>query len=218
LCRNVCRTITTIITITTNVQGYAPDLLQRSTPKRTARELLLTKDMGLNAIRLEGKLQDDDLFMQASALGLMVMPGICCCDAWQSWDAWSNHTYTVAMESMASQLRRLKQHPSIVFFFYSSDQLPPPHVEAGYLKVFAQERWAVGKIQSASNTVSPITGASGVKMAGPYGWVRCDFKFGFASSFGGAALVKGSVHGRPWHQINCTHAPLAHRASSLTNH
>ena len=42
---------------------------------------------------------------QASALGLMMMPGICCCDAWQTWSHWSNHTYEVAMESLTSQVQ-----------------------------------------------------------------------------------------------------------------
>ena len=65
--------------------GWAPDLLQRMSPKRHARALRITKDLGLNAIRLEGKLQDDDLFEQCDELGIMVLPGICCCDAWQSW-------------------------------------------------------------------------------------------------------------------------------------
>lgn len=81
------------ITMTSQGGGWSPDLLQRNTPMRNAQQLLLTQDIGLNAIRLEGKLQDDDLFEQASAMGLMVLPGICCCDAWQQWDHWTNNTY-----------------------------------------------------------------------------------------------------------------------------
>eukprot|EP00729_Bicosta_minor_P017911 gene17911-21767_t len=138
---------------------------------RNAQQLLLTQDIGLNAIRLEGKLQDDDLFEQASAMGLMVLPGICCCDAWQQWDHWTNNTYNLAMNAMSDQLKRLRRHPSVVLFLYSSDQLPTEHVEAGYLNVFKEEKWAVGKVNSAADTYSPLSGHSGVKMAGPYGWV-----------------------------------------------
>jgi exo-1,4-beta-D-glucosaminidase len=44
--------------------GWAPDLLQRMTPERHAQELAYVRHLGLNAVRLEGKLQDDDLFQQ----------------------------------------------------------------------------------------------------------------------------------------------------------
>ena len=37
--------------------GWAPDLLQRMSTQRHARMLRLSKDLGMNAIRLEGKLQ-----------------------------------------------------------------------------------------------------------------------------------------------------------------
>lgn len=44
--------------------GWAPDLLQRMTPERHAQELAYVRHLGLNAVRLEGKLQDDALFSQ----------------------------------------------------------------------------------------------------------------------------------------------------------
>lgn len=150
--------------------GYAPDLLQRMTHSRTRREMLLTKDMGLNAIRLEGKLQDDDLFDQCAELGILVLPGICCCDAWQSWDVWTANTHQVATASLRAQVKRLRRFPSVISFLYSSDDLPPPDVERAYLDVFESERWAVGLVSSASYKNSTLTGVSGVKMAGPYGW------------------------------------------------
>lgn len=151
--------------------GWAPDLLQRVTRVRNTQQLRLSRDLGLNTIRLEGKFQDDDFFAQASALGLMVLPGLCCCDAWQQWDVWTNHTFDVAMRSMVDQVKRLRAHASVVAFLYSSDQLPPPNVERGYLNVFATERWANGMIASAADDVSTLTGPTGVKMSGPYGWV-----------------------------------------------
>ena len=100
------------------------------------------------------------------------------------------------MESLRSQVKRLRRFPSVVTFLYSSDQLPPPEVEQAYLDVFRSERWAVGLINSAvrldasqSLLISPafavpslerltrmswrqsyvhskLSGVSGVKMAG----------------------------------------------------
>ena len=55
----------------------------------------------------------------------------------------------VAVESLRSQVKRLRRFPSVVTFLYSSDQLPPPEVEQAYLDVFHSERWAVGLINSA---------------------------------------------------------------------
>ena len=187
--------------------GWAPDLLQRVTHRRNAQQLHLARDLGLNTIRLEGKFQDDDFFAQASALGLIVLPGLCCCDAWQNWEVWTNHTYAVAMASMSDQVKRLRAHASVAAFLYSSDQLPPPHVEAGYLRVFKEQRWANGLIASAADTTSTLTGPSGVKMAGPYGWVppnywytdtntrRYGSAFGFATEIspGAAPLTLDSM-------------------------
>ena len=75
-------------------------------------------------------------------------------------------SYNLAMNAMSDQLKRLRRHPSVVLFLYSSDQLPTEHVEAGYLNVFKEEKWAVGKVNSAADTYSPLSGHSGVKMAG----------------------------------------------------
>ena len=146
--------------------GWAPDLLQRSTSQRLAQELRLTRDLGLNAIRLEGKFESDELFERASALGLLMIPGICCCDTWQQWDVWTEHTLEQARASIADQVKRLRRHASIALFMYSSDKLPIPSVEKVYLQVFKEERWANGLVASAANDISTLTGGTGVKMAG----------------------------------------------------
>ena len=175
--------------------GWAPDLLQRVTARRNAQQLRLTRDLGLNLVRLEGKFQDDDFFRQASALGLLVLPGICCCDAWQNWAQWNNGTFATAMASVRDQVRRLRGHASAAAFMYSSDELPPPHVEAGYLAVFAGERWAGGLFASAADDVSTLSGPTGVKMAGPYGWVPPNYWWtgthtrAFGSAFGFATEI-----------------------------
>ena len=152
-------------------------------------------------------MQDDDLFEQCDALGIMVLPGICCCDAWQSWDVWTDATHKLAAESLRSQVKRLRRFPSMTTFLYSSDQLPPPEVEQSYIDVFQTERWQTGLISTASYLNSTLTGVSGVKMAGPYGWVppnywytdtdeeRVGTAFGFATEIspGAAPLTLDSM-------------------------
>ena len=40
------------------------------------------RNLGLNTIRFEGKFEDEDLYDRMDAMGLMGLPGLCCCDAW----------------------------------------------------------------------------------------------------------------------------------------
>ncbi len=85
--------------------------------------------------------------------GILTIPGFCCCDAWQHWKYWKDEQYYVAGESLRSQLKRLRIHPSTLVFFYSSDELPPVDVEKEYLRVFAEERWNNPVLASASGNL-----------------------------------------------------------------
>ena len=68
--------------------GWAPDLLLRMTAARHRQELLLARSCGLNALRFEGKLQSDDIFSIADEMGMLMIPGLCCCDSWMRWEHW----------------------------------------------------------------------------------------------------------------------------------
>lgn len=151
--------------------GWAPDLFLREPREWLHSHFVYVRDMNLNTIRLEGKMDDDYFFELADEFGILTMPGWCCCDAWQHWPAWTPQTYRVAAESLRSQVKRLRIHPSVLVFLYSSDELPPLDVEKLYLYVFKQEAWPNPVLSTASNYTSPITGPSGVKMSGPYSWV-----------------------------------------------
>lgn len=150
--------------------GYSPDLFLRHAPAWQARHLQLARDLGLNALRLEGKMEDDAFYAEADRLGLVVLTGWCCCDAWQHWTAWGEEQHVVANASLATQVRRLRVHPSAVAFFYGSDEAPPPPIEADFLRVFEAEAWMDGVVAAASALTTPGGGPTGVKMAGPYAW------------------------------------------------
>jgi len=150
--------------------GWAPDMMLRQDPAREEEEMRYTRDMGLNTIRLEGKLVDEHLFDLADRYGILVLAGWCCCDHWERWRAWKDEDYTIATESLRSQVGRLKKHASILAFFYGSDNTPPKRVEALYLQVFKDESWPDPYVSSASDRRTTI-GLSGVKMTGPYDYV-----------------------------------------------
>ena len=150
--------------------GWAPDLFLRASKERHEAELNYVRHMNLNAIRLEGKMNDDYFFELADQLGILILPGWCCCDSWQHWDEWKEEEYHVAIESMSTQLKRLRIHPSILVFLYSSDDMPPERVELDYLQVAQDTLWPNPLLSSASNLTSSITGPTGVKMSGPYSY------------------------------------------------
>ncbi|HUI41459.1 MAG TPA: glycoside hydrolase family 2 protein [Terriglobia bacterium] len=150
--------------------GWSPDMLLRLDPKRQEDEILYTLDMGLNTIRLEGKMTDDHLFDLADRYGVLVLTGWCCCDHWERWRSWKDEDYTIAKASLRDQLNRLRNHPSILSWLYGSDNPPPKRVEAIYLQVLKDQSWPDPYISSASARRTTI-GPSGVKMTGPYEYV-----------------------------------------------
>jgi exo-1,4-beta-D-glucosaminidase len=150
--------------------GWAPDMMLRYNPEREEEEMRYTRDMGLNAIRLEGKLVDDHLFELADRYGVLVLAGWCCCDHWEQWRRWKDEDYGIAAESLRSQLLRLRSHASLLVWLYGSDNPPPKRVEDLYLQVIKETDWPDPYISSASARPTSI-GPSGVKMTGPYDYV-----------------------------------------------
>ena len=151
--------------------GWSPDMMLRENPTRLEDEIRLTRDMGLNTIRLEGKLETEEFFDLTDRYGLLVMAGWCCCDHWEHWQNWKDQDFKISTESLRDQARRLRNHPSVAAWFYGSDGPPPPDVEQNYLTVLKQCRWPNPTMSSAKHLSTALTGDPGVKMSGPYHYV-----------------------------------------------
>ena len=154
--------------------GYSFDMLLRSSTERQQAELNYVRDLNLNAVRLEGKIENDHFFDLADQMGIMVLPGWCCCDQWENWSEWDQENERIAGESLRDQLRRLERHPSVIAWFYGSDFAPPPKIENLYLQIMQQEDWPNPSISSAGARTTTV-GPSGVKMTGPYEYVAPSF-------------------------------------------
>ncbi len=102
--------------------GWARNLFFMETPKREEQEMRLVRDMGLNAVRFEGKLGSDHLLDLADENGIFVMPGFCCCDYWEQWSQWNDATKAIAYASLHDQLLLLRNRPSVLMFWYGSDK------------------------------------------------------------------------------------------------
>jgi exo-1,4-beta-D-glucosaminidase len=164
--------------------GYSFDLLLRSSPERQEADLRYVRDLNLNAIRQEGKLEDDHFYDLCDRLGIIVLPGWCCCDQWEQWNEWDAENYETAAASMRDQARRLQRHPSVFAFLYGSDFAPPARVEKMYLQILKDSGWPNPSIASASSRTTAV-GPTGVKMTGPYAYVPPAFWY-LDKDYGGA--------------------------------
>jgi exo-1,4-beta-D-glucosaminidase len=151
--------------------GWSSDILLRWMPERIHHEFEYVNDMGLNTIRSEGKLERDEFYDMADQMGILIMPGWCCCDMWEHWPKWKEEHYRIAAASLQDEIRRLRTHPSVFVWLYGSDNPPPADVETMYLKILTDLQWPNPSISSASHKPAQNTGPSGVKMTGPYDYV-----------------------------------------------
>ena len=155
--------------------GWAPDMMLRVSESRREAEFRYVRGMGLNTIRLEGKLEDESFMERADRDGILIMAGWCCCDAWEKWGKWGEENKRVSVESLRDQLLRLRAHPSLLVWLNGSDNPPPAEREQAYLDVEKEIHWPKPVISSASAKKAELTGDSGVKMSGPYDYVPPDY-------------------------------------------
>ncbi len=151
--------------------GWTSEMMLRNTTERHEREIAYVKDMGLNTIRLEGKLEDDPFFDLTDREGILVMPGWCCCDHWEHWDKWQEKDLPIATASLRDQILRLRGRASVFVWLNGSDGPPPAKVEKAYLDVLAELGFPNPVLSSATEKKAELSGPSGVKMRGPYEWV-----------------------------------------------
>ena len=151
--------------------GWTPDMMLREDSQRLHDEFRYVQDMGLNTVRLEGKLETQEFFDLADHDGILVMAGWCCCDFWERWPRWKPQDFEIAQQSLRDQIYRLRSHPSLVMWLNGSDNPPPPDVEQMYLDIEKQLLWPNPVVSSATGKPTSVTGNSGVKMTGPYEYV-----------------------------------------------
>ncbi|RAL02488.1 putative glycosyl hydrolase [Aspergillus ibericus CBS 121593] len=181
--------------------GYAPDIFLRFDAERVRNILQYVLDMGLNTIRLEGKLEQPELYDLADRMGVMVMAGWECCDKWEGWEyndeaggiKWDDADYKTAEASMLHEAEQLQPHPSVLAFLVGSDYWPNDRATAIYTSALRRMDWPNPIVSSAAQRGYPSKlGPSGMKMLGPYDWVPPNYWYG---SQRGAAFGFGSEQG-----------------------
>ena len=150
--------------------GWAEDLFLRYSSANTAAQIALIKNLGLNAIRTEGKEMPEDFYEQMDRAGILIDAGFQCCDAWQpEHRRLSKRDYEVLYDSALAIGEQLRDHPSVIDFSWSDDA-PTRKQERVSLKGFADADFQDPLIASAEYRSARRLGPSGEK-EGPYDWV-----------------------------------------------
>lgn len=178
--------------------GWTDDIFLRDTPETNEIQAQYVKDMNMNSIRFENVWgTSQNIYDMCDKYGLMALVGWSCHWEWENYlGAPVSPVYggiitpeliELIAQSFEDQVLWLRNHPSIIAWFTGSDRIPHPDLETRYMKMLAttDDR---PYCNSAGNYTSEITGASGMKMAGPYEYVApnywyIDRKYGGAFGF-----------------------------------
>jgi exo-1,4-beta-D-glucosaminidase len=150
--------------------GWTPDLFLRQSAENYYNHINYVKNMELNVIRLEGKSEGEEFYDYCDKMGILIISGWNCADAWQRWKYWSTEVERLSNISVVSQIRKLSPHPSVIIFILGSDMAPTNGIEEKWRVIFNEEKWP-NEILSSAASSSGEGYPTGVKMSGPYSWV-----------------------------------------------
>src|SRR5215469_16501352 len=173
--------------------GWSPNLFLHYSAADTAKQIALMKNMGVNAIRLEGHIMPDDWFEQMDAAGILVNGGFQCCDAWQVSGSLTQAQLNILQNSAQTIGTNLRNHPS-VFSFQWSDNQPVSQQESVSITGFTNADFypQTPLIASAEYKSTPTLGASGEK-EGPYEWVPPNYWYDTTHLGGGSTVTNAGA-------------------------
>ena len=183
--------------------AYTPDLLFKYDPEREDAILRYAKDLGLNMLRLEGKLSSEHLVETADELGIPLMFGWMCCNQWEKWDQWNEEDQRVAQDSLRSQILMLHNHASAFVWANGSDGLPPPAILAKYHAILRDLHWQNATVDTVSTLAKDGNGEpewDGIDMPGPYSWRPPTYWFSgrYGATWGASAEQGDNEHIPPF--------------------
>ena len=184
--------------------GWVDDILLSDSPEKVEAQMQYVKSMNLNTIRLEGFWGNDEtIFNKADELGILVMLGWSCHWEWEGYcnreellkymSITSEKDIQLQADGYRDQVIMLRNHPSVFLWTFGSDKLPVPELEQKlneYIKQYDDTRPILasckyrdfdleydenGEIVSGYINNSTISGATGVKMRGPYAYVSPNY-------------------------------------------
>lgn len=164
--------------------GWTDDIFLRDTPATNEVQVQYVRDMNLNSIRFENIWgTSQNVYDLCDRYGLLVLVGWSCHWEWDNYlgspcDEFGGIKSEADMDliarSLNDQVLWLRNHPAIIAWFVGSDMIPRPELEKRYQAYLSQidDRPYIG---AAKELTSEVTGATGMKMAGPYDYVAPDY-------------------------------------------
>jgi exo-1,4-beta-D-glucosaminidase len=150
--------------------GWSPNLFLHYSAADTAKQIAIMKNMGVNAIRLEGHIMPADWFQQMDAAGILVNGGFQCCDAWQG-TSFTQAQLNVLQNSAQTIGTNLRNDPSVFSFQWSDNQPSSSQEQVSETGFTAADFWPQNPLIASAEYKSTTTlGVSGEK-EGPYDWV-----------------------------------------------
>ena len=186
--------------------GWVDDVLLGDSDQKVKDQLAYVKHMNLNTVRLEGFWgRNQTIYDTADKLGLLIMVGWSCQWEWKVYCDREESEFMCIYSpededrhalGFRDQVKWLRNHPSIFLWVYGSDKLPSPTLEKKLNDLVLAEDHTRPTLNSCKGSgfgtdlgnISKISGPSGVKMLGPYGYVTPNYwyedkKFGGAYGF-----------------------------------
>jgi exo-1,4-beta-D-glucosaminidase len=181
--------------------GWVDDMLLADSDEKVKAQIDYVKHMNMNTIRLEGFWgKNNTLYNYCDEQGIMLMIGWSCQWEWEDYcgrpegEFMSIYPEEYEREATAyrQQVLRARNHPAIFLWTYGSDRLPHPDLE----KILNDHMTEIDpqtpivttcrgiEVDGHPNT-SSISGPSGVKMLGPYGYVSPNYWY-VDTLYGGA--------------------------------
>lgn len=99
--------------------NWIPEAMLRTSAERTTAELLMTKQAGINMLRLwGGGISESDLFFElCDSLGIMVWH-----EFWMTGDTKAPVDHDLYLENVRSTIKRIRNHPSLAYYVSSNEQ------------------------------------------------------------------------------------------------
>lgn len=161
--------------------GWVDDLFLNNNYENIKTQIDYVKQMGLNAIRLEGIWgTSSDLYNLCDEEGVLMMVGWSCQWEWEEYIGKPADDYgaiktpeeiDLISRSFQDQVKWLRNHPSIFVWLYGSDKIPRPELEKKYQSILKEDDPTRPFLASAAEHESSVTGKTAVKMRGPYDYV-----------------------------------------------
>ena len=101
--------------------GWTPDLMLRENSQRLHDEFRYVRDMGLNTIRLEGKLRPRNFSISPTAKEFWSWRDGAAAISGSAGRTGSRKDFEIAKQSLRDQIYRLRSHPSLVMWLNGSD-------------------------------------------------------------------------------------------------